>query len=377
VFETRLAIARMVQLAPERVRLQHMSGSGCYGHNAADDAAGDAALLAMALPGRPVRVQWMREDEHTWEPFGSAMVLKLRAGVAQDGAVLDWEHELWSCSHGTRPEGQPGNLLAGQYSAAAHRQPVPVNGGPPNYAADRNAIPLYAFPGQRITTHFIEAMPVRVSALRGLGAYANVFALESFMDELAHAAGSDPAAYRVRHLTDARARAVIELAAERFGWGGFQRAPGRGRGIAFARYKNLGAYTAVAVEVEVDRASGAVRVLRAVAGNDSGQIVNRDGIANQLEGGIIQSTSWTLKEHVRFDREKILSRDWGDYPILTFSEVPEIAIHQIERPGQPFLGTGEAAQGPTGAAIANAVFDAVGARVRDLPLTPEHVKAAM
>jgi len=322
-------------------------------------------------------VQWMREDEHTWEPFGSAMVLKLKAGLAADGGVLDWEHALWSCSHGTRPDGQPGNLLAGQHSAAAHRQPVPVNGGPPNYAADRNAIPLYAFPGHRITTHFIEPMPVRVSALRGLGAYGNVFALESFIDELAHATGSDPVAYRLRHMTEARARAVIELAAERFGWSGFQRTPGRGRGIAFARYKNLGAYTAVAVEVQVDRASGATRVLRAVAGNDSGQIVNRDGIANQIEGGIIQSTSWTLKEHVRFDREKILSRDWSDYPILTFSEVPEIEVHQIDRPGQPFLGTGESAQGPTGAAIANAVFDAVGARVRDLPLTTDHVKAAM
>jgi nicotinate dehydrogenase subunit B len=377
VFETRAAIARMINLAPDRVRLRHVDGSGCYGHNGADDVAADVALLAMALPGRPVRLQWMRDDEHAWEPYGSAMLISVKAGVAQDGAILDWDYELWSTAHATRPSGAPGNLLAGLHVEPPFVQPVPVNGGGPNYAADRNAIALYDFPGHRVTTHFIEAMPVRVSALRGLGAYANVFAIESFMDELAHAANADPVAYRLRHMRDPRARAVIEAAAERFGWSNFARTGRNGRGFAFARYKNIAAYSAVAVEVHVDRDTGVVRVVRAVAANDSGQIVNPDGIANQIEGGIVQSISWTLKEQVRFDSEKILSREWASYPILTFSEAPEIEIVQINRPGQPFLGTGEASQGPTGAAVANAIFDARGVRLRDLPLTPAKVKAAL
>jgi CO/xanthine dehydrogenase Mo-binding subunit len=377
VFETRAAIARLVNLTPDKVRLRHVDGSGCYGHNGADDVAADVALLAMALPGRPVRLQWMRDDEHAWEPYGSAMLVNVKAGLAQDGAILDWDYELWSTAHSTRPGGNPGNLLAGHYVDPAFAQPVPGNGGAPNYAADRNAIALYDFPGHRVTTHFIEAMPVRVSALRGLGAYANVFAIESFMDELAFAANADPVAYRLRHMRDPRARAVIEAAAERFGWSGFARTGRNGRGFAFARYKNTAAYTAVAVEVYVDRDTGAVQVLRAVAANDSGQIVNPDGIANQIEGGIVQSISWTLKEQVRFDQEKILTRDWASYPILTFSEAPEIDIVQINRPGQPFLGTGEASQGPTGAAVANAIFDARGVRLRDLPLTPAKVKAAL
>lgn len=377
VFETRAAIARLVNLAPDKVRLRHVDGSGCYGHNGADDVAADVALLAMALPGRPVRLQWMRDDEHAWEPYGSAMLVNVKAGMAADGAILDWDYELWSTTHSTRPGGDPGNLLAGLHVDPPFAQPVPVNGGGPNYAADRNAIALYDFPGHRVMTHFIEAMPVRVSALRGLGAYANVFAIESFMDELAHAANADPVAYRLRHMRDPRARAVIEAAAERFGWSSFARTGRNGRGFAFARYKNTAAYTAVAVEVHVDRDTGVVSVLRAVAANDSGQIVNPDGVANQIEGGIVQSISWTLKEQVRFDQEKILTRDWASYPILTFSEAPEIEIVQINRPGQPFLGTGEASQGPTGAAVANAIFDARGVRLRDLPLTPAKVKAAL
>lgn len=373
VFETATAIAAMLGMPRERVRLQHVQGAGCYGHNLADDAAADAALLAVQVPGRPVRLQYSREQEHRWEPYGSAMLIRARAGLDAKGDVLDWNLELWSLPHTTRPGNQPGNLLSATYLAKPFAQPVPVNNGPPNFAADRNAVALYDFPGHDVLTHFITEMPVRVSAHRGLGAYANVFAIESFMDELAQASGSDPVDYRLRHLKDPRARDAIRAAAERFGWATWKRAPGRGRGIAFARYKNIAGYCAVALEVEVDARSGNIRVLRAVASADSGEIVSPDGVINQIEGGLVQSLSWTLKEEVRMDDTRILSEDWASYPILAFSEVPPVDVVLLDRPGQPFLGTGEASQGPTGAALANAVFDATGVRFRRLPLTPARV----
>jgi CO/xanthine dehydrogenase Mo-binding subunit len=212
--------------------------------------------------------------------------------------------------------------------------------------------------------------------LRSLGAYCNVFSIESFMDELAHAAGLDPVAFRLRHLQDARAAEVVREAAQRFGWDAYKRMPRRGRGFAFARYKNLAAYCAIALEVEVARETGLVRILRAVAAVDCGEVVNPDGVRNQIEGGIIQSASWTLLERVRCDQRQVLTRDWGGYPILRFNQVPErIEVHLLDRPGQPFLGTGEAAQGSSAAAIANALFDACGLRMRDLPLDRARVRA--
>ena len=373
VFETREAIAKMLGMPLEKVRLQHEQGAGCYGHNLADDAAADAALLAVAVPGKPIRVVFTREQEHLWEPYGSAMLVDTRATLDAQGNVLDWDFQLWSTPHGTRPNGQPGNLLSARYLEKPFAMPVPGNLGPPNYAADRNAIALYDFPGHRVRTHFITEMPLRVSSTRGLGAYGNVFAIESFIDELAVATDADPLEYRLRHLKDERARDVLTGAARRFGWSSWRKTAGRGRGIAFARYKNVAGYCAVALEVEVDRASGHIRVLRAVAAADSGHIVNPDGVVNQIEGGLIQSLSWTLKEEVRFDDTRVLSSDWSSYPILTFSEVPPVEVVLIDRPGAPYLGTGETSQGPTGAALANAVFDATGVRFRRLPLTPDRV----
>ncbi len=373
VFETGEAIAKMLGLPLAKVRMQHVQGSGCYGHNMADDAAADAALLAMAVPGMPVRLQYSREQEHQWEPYGSAMVIKARAGLDAQGNVLDWDLTLWSTPHGTRPGGNPGNLLSARYLEKPFPMPKPQNGGAPNFAADRNGIALYDFPGHNVLTHFITEMPLRVSSTRGLGAYANVFAIESFMDELAHSVGADPVAYRLRFLKDERARDAIVRAAEKFGWSQWQKSPGRGRGIGFAKYKNIARYSAVALEVEVNRQSGRIRVLRAVASADSGHIVNPDGVINQIEGGLIQSLSWTLKEEVQMDDTQVLSQDWGSYPILTFTEVPPVEVVLIDRSGQPFLGTGEASQGPTGAALANAVFDATGVRFRRLPLTPDRV----
>lgn len=376
-FETAAAIAQMLGLPKDKVHCEHKQGAGCYGHNGMDDAAADAALLARALPGRPVRVQWSRGDEHKWEPYGSAMVVRIKAALDEKGDVLDWDHTIWSTSHGTRPSGRAGNLLPAQTLAKPFPQPVPVNGGAPNYAADRNAIPLYDFPGQRVRTHFVERFAARASSTRGLGAYANVFAIESFIDDLARRAKADPVAYRLRYLKDPRAREVLTKTADMFGWANWQAAPGRGRGVAFARYKNSATYTGVAMEVEVERDSGIIRVKRVACANDAGEIVSHDGVVNQIEGGIVQSLSWTLKEAVRFDDKGVRSEDWTSYPILTFSEIPPMDIALIERPGMPFLGAGEASQGPAGAALANAVMDATGVRFRDIPFLPSRIKAGL
>jgi CO/xanthine dehydrogenase Mo-binding subunit len=377
VWQTAEAIAKMLKVPSEKVRCIHTQGSGCYGHNMADDAAADAALLAAAVPGMIVKLQYTRAQEHQWEPYSSAMVIKIKVGVDSKGNVLDWETDVWSTSHATRPGGVAGNLLSARYLDPPFEQPTPKDIPGPNYGSARNAIPLYEFPGQTITTHFVSEMPIRVSSTRSLGAYANVFALETFIDELARDANVDPLEYRLRFLKDDRARAVLMKAADLFGWNKYQRKPNQGRGIAFARYKNYAALTAVAMEVRVTPRNGRVQVLRVSVADDSGQVVNPDGIANQMEGAVIQSLSWTLKEEVRFSDSAILSADWASYPIITFQEVPSINVAVINQPGMPFLGTGEAGQGPTAAAVTNAIYDAAGVRLRTLPLTPSRVKAAL
>ncbi|HEY2863921.1 MAG TPA: molybdopterin cofactor-binding domain-containing protein [Casimicrobiaceae bacterium] len=377
VYPLRKSIAEMLGLQQDRVQCVHVEGSGCYGHNAADDAAADAALIARAFLDRPVRVQWMREQEHAWEPYGPAMLTSAKAALDSGGNIVAWEYEVTSNTHSMRPGGA-GNLLPAwhlekPFAPAAPRSiPLPEGGG------DRNAIPLYRLPNARVVHRFVPAMPVRVSALRSLGAYMNIFSIESFVDELALAAGADPVEFRLRHLDDARARDVVSLAASRFDWPSNGKIPGRGRGFAFARYKNLGAYLALALEVDLARETGDVRILRVVAAVDSGQAVNPDGIRNQVEGGIIQSASWTLHEAVEFDTTAIKSTDWSRYPILRFPEIPErVEVHVIDRPGEAFLGTGEAAQGPTAAAIGNAIANASGARIRELPFDRRRVKAAV
>ena len=377
VFPLRRAIAEMLRLPVEKVRCIHVEGAGCYGHNGADDVAADAALLAVAVPGRPVRVQWMREQEHAWEPFGAGMVVRLRAVLGSNGTVTDWHHEVWSQSHMMRP-GPAGALLAARGLAAPFPPAPAVALAQPEGGGDRNAIPLYAFPNAKVVHHFLPDMPLRGSSLRSLGGYLNVHAIETTMDDLARASGEDPVAFRLRHLDNARARAVIETAADKFGWD--RRAklpPGGGYGFAFAQYKNLEAYCAVALELSVERETGKVQIARVNAAVDTGEVVNPDGVRNQIEGGIIQSASWTLFERVRFDRTRITSVDWSAYPIMRFANVPQaIDVHIVNQPGAPFLGAGEAAQGPTGAALGNAIRDAIGCRLRDLPLTAERIKTA-
>jgi CO/xanthine dehydrogenase Mo-binding subunit len=378
VYPDRQAIAEMLRVPQASVRCIHVEGSGCYGHNGADDAAADAALIARELPGVPVRVQWMREQEHGWEPFGPAMVTKLKASLDGDGRISDWNFEVWSNTHSMRPGGA-GSMLAAQHMADPFAVPAPKPIPLPEGGGDRNAIPIYKFPNARVVHHFIPDMPVRISAMRALGAYHNVFSIESFIDELAVAAGADPVEFRLKHLDDPRGRDVIEKAAQEFGWRKGQKAPpNRGFGFAFARYKNLAAYCAIASEVEVNRETGRPRLLRAVAAVDSGQVVNPDGLINQIEGAIVQSMSWTLYEAVTFDDTRITSIDWQTYPILRFDAVPDrIEVHIINRPGKPFLGSGETGQGPAAASIANAIADATGKRLRDLPLTRRKIKAAI
>ncbi len=379
VFPLRGNLALGLKMPTENIHCIHAQGSGCYGHNAADDVALDAALLARAVPSSPVRLQWMRGDEFGWEPFGPAMIVKTRAGLNADGRIVDWNYEVWSNTHSMRPS-EPGgnNLLASWYLAEPQKAAPPRMLPQPAGGGDRNAIPLYDFPRQRVVNHLIKDMPIRVSALRTLGAYTNVFATESFMDELAIAANADPVAFRLAHLSDPRARAVIERVAEMAKWQpGRTSEGGRGRGLGFAKYKTLATYVAVIADVEVDATSGKVSVPRVFAAADAGLIINPDGLANQIEGGIIQSTSWTLKEEVTFDRSQITSRDWIGYPILTMPEIPTVEVELINRPEERPLGAGEASQGPAGAAIANAFAAATGKRIRELPLTPDRVKAVL
>lgn len=377
IFPLRAELAKIFKLDAAAIVVRHAEGAGCYGHNGADDAALDAVLLARAVAGRPVRLQWMREDEFGWEPFGPAMVVKLEAALDAGGNVVDWHEQIWGNRHLTRPGRHPNPGLLAAWHAdptltppPAIDMPLAMGGG-----GQRNAVPYYDFPKERVVNHAVTPTPLRVSTLRALGAHLNIFAIESFMDELAAAAGVDAVEFRLRHLKDARARAVIDAAAKRADWQAGSKGDGaRGTGIGFARYKNIGNYVAVIARVIVGEN---VRVEHVVAAVDCGRVVNPDGVINQAEGGIVQATSWTLKEQVRFDRTRITSRTWEDYPILTFSEAPRIDIVLIDRPDEAWLGVGEGMVGPTAAAIGNAVFNAMGVRMRDLPLTRERIIAAL
>jgi CO/xanthine dehydrogenase Mo-binding subunit len=377
VYPLRNSIAELVRLSRDKVRCIHTEGSGCYGHNGADDVAADAALAALAVPGRPVRLQWMREQEHGWEPLGSGMIVEVEGDLDAAGRIASWRSDIWSNPHNGRPT-TAGGLLAGAEVdppfPPPNPQPIPM----PEGGGERNGVPIYAVPAGRITSHFIRERPLRVSALRSLGAHMNVFAVESFMDELAAAAGADPVAFRLAHLSDARAADAVRACAEAFGWARRPQGRGRGAGFAFARYKNLASYCAVGLEVEVEHETGHVRVGRVVAAVDSGEAVNPDGIRNQIEGGIVQALSWTGLEAVTHDAAHRTSFDWSAYPIARFQDVPAwVEVKVLDRPGQPFLGAGEAAQGPAAAALANAVAAATGKRLRDLPLSPARIKAAL
>jgi len=375
VYFLRHDLALVLKLPLENITVEHMEGAGCYGHNAADDVALDAVLLAKRAGGRPVRVQWSRADEMSHAPFGAAMAIEIEADLDAQGEIVEWRHSIWSNGHAARPGRSNSSALlaateiAKPFPRFVSTNPPLANGG----GADRNAIPLYDFPSWQIDCHRLLTMPIRTSALRTLGAQGNVFAIESFLDELAAQSGEDPVALRLRHLRDARAQDVVRAAARRAKWKPAKRT-GVGHGLGFARYKNAGAYCAVIAEIE---GAEDIRVKRLTIAVDVGEAINPDGVINQIEGGAIQATSWVLKERVRFDRERITSNNWTDYPILRFSEVPEVQVEIMARPDLEPLGAGEAAHGPVTAAIANAVFDALEVRVRQLPITRDNLIAAL
>ena len=370
-YPLRAALANVLGLPTDRIIVRHAHGAGCYGHNGADDVAVDAAVIALQVPDQCIRVLWRREEEFGYEPFGTAMQVTTRAALDDAGRPVEWTQEIWSGTHVQRPS-TGGNMLTHEALPTPPPDPKPTD--PPEAAGGggtRNGRPLYDFPVRRILHHLVLAPPVRTSALRGLGALPNVFAIECFMDELADRAGIDPVTYRLSVLSDKRARHIIEDVAARSHWS--QRGPagtGRGLGMGWARYKNKAAYAAVAVELEVDQE---VRLKRVWCTADAGLVINPDGGKNQLEGGIIQAASMTLKEQVTMEGQGVTSVDWSTYPILKFSEVPEIETVLVDAPDQPTLGMGECTFGPTAAAIGNAVAHALGVRIRDMPFTRERI----
>ena len=366
IFGLRQEIAMVLRMPEERVLVHHAEGAGCYGHNGADDVALDAALVAQHTKGKPVRLQWTREDEFAWEPYGPAMAVALEASLDGQGNIVSWRHDLWSNGHTHRPgrSQKPVLIAAGEIAEPFERAPA-IDPPLPSGGAQRNAVPGYEFPDLLVTQHWVREAPVHGSSLRSLGAFGNVFGIESFMDELAAAAKADPIEFRLRHLKDPRGRSVLEEAVRHSNW---KKTEGRGRGIAYARYKNIGAYCAVVAEIEATGAE--LRVTRLVAAVDVGLPVNPDGVANQIEGGCVQATSWALKEAWRPG-----ALTWEDYPILRFSEAPPVEVHILKNT-HPSLGAGECTMGPTVAAIANALHDALGVRVRRLPLTAENIANA-
>jgi CO/xanthine dehydrogenase Mo-binding subunit len=396
VYRLRTTLANLLELPESAVHVVYQEAAGCYGHNGADDAAADAALLSQAV-GKPVRVQWARQDEHGWEPLGPAMAHDLRGGVT-DGEVVAWEHVIYTPTHNSRPDGRPGTVLAGALSGAGLPAPLPTSAG---NAGGRNGPVTYTFPHRRLVAHLVRsfettgpdsnvpAAPLRyrfprTTALRSLGGFSNTFANESFLDELAAAAGLDPFELRLRSLDDPRAVAVVEALGD--AWAARPRGgDGTGAGLAFARYETEYTYVALYAEVTVDSTTGRIRVRRVVVAHDCGLVINPDGLRNQIEGSVIQGISRTLREEVHLDARGVTSVVWQQnqsnptpqYPILRFSEVPEIDVILLDRPDEPAWGAGEPTIVPVAAAVGNAVFAATGVRMRTLPMTPDRVLAAL
>jgi CO/xanthine dehydrogenase Mo-binding subunit len=375
IYNLRTDLAKALRLPAEAITVRHMEGAGCYGHNGADDVALDAALVARAHPGCPVRVLWSRAEELGWSPFSPAMLVEVEAGADAAGTLTSFALDVTSNGHSGRPgRGKDPTLLSA--SMTGDPFPVPLSINPPlagGGGAQRNAVPPYRVPALRVAMHRLLEMPIRSSALRGLGALVNVWAIESVMDEIAAASGEDKLHHRLRHLDDARARDVLARAAGMAGWATRKGAEGIGYGLAVSRYKGTGALCAAVAEVAC---AERVRCRRLWLAADVGEAINPDGIANQIEGGAVQATSMCLLEAVRHDTRAVTSDAWERYPILRFSEVPEVEVEIIARPEAPPLGAGECSLGPVVAAIANAVADALGVRLRHWPFTPENIAKA-
>jgi nicotinate dehydrogenase subunit B len=375
-YPLRGALAQLVGMPEEKIHIINMEGAGSYGQNGADDSAADAVILSQAV-GKPVRLQWSRQDEFVWEPKAPAMVMEIRAGLDPQGHITAWDYQVWSPSHTARPR-FASQLIAHQLITG---QLAPE--GRFSFGAERNAPTNYTLPHQRVIVHYIQNNPIHASSMRSLGGAENTFANESFMDELGAAASVDSLEFRLRYLDEPRLREVLLAAAQNFGWDPHASPlikPGElveGRGVAFGRYENDETIVACIARVQVNRETGLVTAKRIVVAHDCGLIINPDGVRNQVEGGVIQSLSRALKEEVMFDEYRIHSVDWDTYPILKFSEVPQVEVVLLNRTNEPALGAGEPATITTAAAVANAIFDATGIRLRQVPFTPKRVKQAL
>lgn len=370
VYPMRAALERITGLPADRISVEHVQGAGTYGNNGADDAACDAAVIAMRRPGKTIRVQWRREDEFGYAPVGTAMHIELAAQLDEDGRLADWSTDIWNGPHPNR--GRALAELALPHAQADEPASSPDVAVLMRFSGGRlNAIPAYDIPASRATEHLIRRTPVKVSSLRGLGGPPNIFAAECFIDELAEMAGMDPLQYRLQMLSDARARGVLQRVADLGDWTRRDTLPqGHGLGIAYDRHRDRGAYCAVVCQLHVDEV---VHLDQLWCVADCGLIINPDGAKNQLEGGMVMAASWTLKEQVKLGGTGIASISWNDYPILRFDEVPPIHVELMTVPGAMPWGTGEISQGATMAAIGNALAQALGARIRDMPFTRERI----
>lgn len=382
IYNLRRDLSLAFHLPTEQVQVSHVEGAGCYGHNGADDVAWDAAWLAQQMPGRPVRVQWTRQAELGHAPLAPAMAVRIEAGVDASGQLIEWTQTVWSQGHGTRPgRGSTPALLGAWQTAGPSPVPMSVNaamavGG----GSERNAQPPYEITSVKVLNHRVLNMPFRVSAMRALGAPLNVLAAESVMDELAHRLSQDPLTFRLAHLSGAvhaRAVAVLEKVADMAAWSDHSpsvQPEGWGRGLAYARYKNTGAFCAVVVDLVV---AEKVKLHKLWIAADLGHVVDPDGAVNQLEGGALQAASWALGEAAQLSPQGIISNNWSLYPILRFSDIPEVSVALMPGAEHASLGAGECSSGPTCAAIANAIFDAIGVRVGSMPFTPENLLRAI
>jgi nicotinate dehydrogenase subunit B len=358
-YPLRDTFSKLLNIPAAQINVTCMRGAGCYGQNGAEDAAAEAALIAVDYPGRHVRLQWSREDEHGWEPVGTAMCMDLEAILSNDGRIAHFRSSVWSDTHYIR--GNPEYLSAANYLATPFkRKPNPASSG-----GYRNADLYYAVTNQTVNAHFFNG-PLHTSNLRSLGAYANIFAVESFMDELADKAKIDAFAFRLLHLEDSRAKEVLNKLQAKVKL--LPKEKNTGVGIAFSRYKNTAAYSAVAAQVIVHPVTFKLTLKKMWAVVDVGEVISLDNVINQVEGGMIQSASWTLFEEVKFEGQSVQSRNWGSYPIMRFSDVPEVEVEVISRPNEKLQGVGEIVMGVSAAAITNAIALACGKRVRQLPV---------
>lgn len=368
IYPLREALKSMLNMTSEQIHVISVPGPGSFGHTVADDAAADAALLALAYPGKHIKVQWSRADENAWEPYGSAMIMEMEAGLDEAGKINFWHSQVWTDSHSTRPNKYAGTLLAARHL----ENPIPLetrgylNGG------HRNADPYYNIPNMKVDAYFFDG-PLRVSSLRSLAAYSNIFAIESLMDMMAIKAKKDPLEFRLAHLEDERAADVIKriqaLTSEEV------LKKNEGLGYAFARYKNTAAYCAMAAKVEVDTTIGKVKIIKMWAAIDVGEVINPDGLRNQTEGGMVQAASWTMMEEVKFDDTAVTSLNWATYPIFRYGDTPDLEVEIINRPNESVMGGGEASVPPVGAVITNAIFDACGKRIYRLPVKREDLRS--